>query len=108
MNSRGQNVVAALISNLKPALVNELRFSYMPNSLDLLAFLQGTDFYAEAGVTGFEQTGHRPGDAGSFPDFAFSGYASMSGSTFDQRPKTQNLKLWEANDSLTWAKGRTF
>ena len=30
----------------------------------------------------------------------------MSGSTFDQRPKTQNLKLWEANDSLTWAKGR--
>jgi hypothetical protein len=106
MNSRGQNVVAAVISNLRPALVNELRFSYMPNSLDLLAFLQGNDFYSQAGVTGFELTGHRAGDAGSFPDFAFSGYASMSGSTFDQRPKTQDLKLWEANDSLTWAKGR--
>ncbi|MGA3236040.1 MAG: carboxypeptidase-like regulatory domain-containing protein [Bryobacteraceae bacterium] len=106
MNSRGDNVVGALISNLGPTLVNELLFSYMPNSLNLLAFLQGTDFYAEAGVTGFEQTGHRPGDAGSFPDFAWSGYASMSGSTFDQRPKTQNLKLYIVDDSLTWAKGR--
>jgi hypothetical protein len=106
MTSRGQNVVAALISNLRPTVVNELRFSYMPNSLNLLAFLQGTDFYAKAGVTGFEATGHRTGDVGSFPDFAWSGYASMSGSTFDQRPKTQNLKAWEWNDNLTWAKGR--
>jgi hypothetical protein len=106
MTSRGQNVVAALISNLRPTVVNELRFSYLPNSLNLLAFLQGTDFNAKAGVTGFEQTGHRPGDVGSFPDFAWSGYASMSGSTFDQRPKTQDLNVWEANDSMTWAKGR--
>ena len=106
MTSRGQNVVAALISNLRPTVVNELRFSYLPNSLNLLAFLQGTDFNAKAGVAGFEDTGHRPGDVGSFPDFAWSGYASMSGSTFDQRPKTQNLNVWEANDSMTWAKGR--
>jgi len=106
MNSRGQNVVAALISNLRPTVVNEFRFSYLPNSLNLLAFLQGSDFYAKAGVTGFADTGHRPGDPGSFPDFSWSGYAAMQGSTFDQRPKTQNLKVWEANDSLTWAKGR--
>ena len=106
MNTRGQNVVAALISNIRPSVVNEFRFSYMPNSLNLLAFLQGTDFYAKAGVTGFEDTGHRPGDAGSFPDFAWSGYASMAGSTFDQRPKTQDLKLWIADESVTWAKGR--
>ena len=106
MDSRGQNVVAALISNLRPTVVNELRFSYMPNVLNLQAFLQGTDFYAKAGIAGFEDTGHRPGDAGSFPDFSWSGYASMSGSTFDQRPKTQDLKVWEVNDSVTWAKGR--
>jgi hypothetical protein len=46
MNSRGQNVVVVLITNLRPSVVNELRLSYMPNSLDLLAFLQGSDFYA--------------------------------------------------------------
>jgi Carboxypeptidase regulatory-like domain/TonB dependent receptor len=106
MNSRGGNLVLALISNVTPTLINELRFNDMPNSLNLQAFLQGTNFYSQAGVAGFEDTGHRPGDAGSFPDFAWSGYASMSGSTFDQRPKTQNLRLWVVNDSMTWAKGR--
>jgi hypothetical protein len=106
MNSRGGNLVLALISNITPTLINELRVNDMPNSLNLLAFLQGTNFYSQAGVTGFEDTGHRPGDAGSFPDFSWSGYASMSGSTFDQRPKTQNLRLWVVDDSVTWAKGR--
>jgi hypothetical protein len=98
--------VGALISNLTPTIINEARFSYLPNAIDLEAFLQGTDFYVPAKVPGFEQTGHRPGVAGSFPDFAWSGYASLSGSTFDQRPKTQDLKVTEFNDSLTWVKGR--
>ncbi|MDQ2945351.1 MAG: carboxypeptidase-like regulatory domain-containing protein, partial [Acidobacteriota bacterium] len=106
LNTRGQNVVAALISNLTPGLINEARFSYLPNNIDLQAFQQGTDFYAPAGVPGFEVTGHRPGVAGSFPDFSWSNYASLNGSTFDQRPKTQDLKVTEFNDSLTWVKGR--
>src|SRR6202011_2891748 len=106
LNTRGQNIVAALISNITPSVINEARFSYLPNSVDLQAFLQGTDFYKQTGVTGFEDTGHRPGVAGSFPDFGWSGYASMSGSTFDQRPKTQDLRVWEWSDSVTWIKGR--
>jgi hypothetical protein len=106
LNTRGHNVVAALISNLRPNVINEFRFNYLPNAIDLMAFLQGTNFYAQAGVPGFEDTGHRPGDAGSFPDFSWSGYASLSGSTFDQRPKTQNLKVWEYSDNLTWVKGK--
>ena len=99
-------MVAALISNLTPSLINEARFSYLPNAIDLQAFQQGTDFYASAGVPGFEVTGHRPGVAGSFPDFSWSSYASLNGSTFDQRPKTQDLEVTEFNDSLTWVKGR--
>jgi hypothetical protein len=106
LNTRGQNIVGGLISNLTPNLINEARFSYLPNSIDLQAFLQGTNFYAQAGVPGFELTGHRPGDIGSFPDFSFTSYGSLSGSTFDQRPKTQDLKVWEGSDSLTWVKGR--
>ena len=106
LNTRGQNIVGALISNLAPQLINEARFSYLPNAVDLRAYQQGKDFYAQAGVPGFEETGHRPGVAGSFPDFSWSGYAPMSGSTFDQRPKTQDLKVTEFNDSLTWVKGR--
>jgi hypothetical protein len=106
LNTRGHNVAAALISNLKPTVINEFRFNYLPNAIDLMAFLQGTNFYSGAGVPGFEDTGHRPGVAGSFPDFSWSGYASLSGSTFDQRPKTQDLKVWEFSDNLTWVKGR--
>jgi hypothetical protein len=106
LNTRGQNIVGALISNLAPSLINEARFSYLPVTIDLQAFLQGTNFYGQAGVPGFEDTGHRPGVAGSFPDFSWSGYASLSGSTFDQRPKTQDLRVTEFNDSLTWVKGR--
>lgn len=106
LNTRGHNLVAALISNLKPSVINEFRFNYLPNAIDLQAFLQGTNLYSEAGIPGFEDTGHRPGDPGSFPDFSWSGYASLSGSTFDQRPKTQNLKVWEGSDNLTWVKGR--
>src|SRR5262249_26970478 len=45
LNTRGQNVVGALISNLTPSIINEVRFSYLPNSVDLEAYLQGTDFY---------------------------------------------------------------
>jgi hypothetical protein len=30
----------------------------------------------------------------------------MNGSAFDQRPKTQNLKVYEISDNLTWVKGR--
>ena len=106
LNTRGHNFVAALISNLTPTLINEIRFSYLPNAIDLQAFLQGTNFYSQAGIPGFEDTGHRPGVAGSFPDFGWSGYASLSGSTFDQRPKTQDLKAWEYSDNLTWIKGK--
>jgi hypothetical protein len=106
LNTRGQNLVVALTSNLRPSIINEARFSYLPNMVNLQAFLQGTDFYKQAGITGFEDTGHRPGVAGSFPDFGWSGYAGLAGSTFDQRPKTQDLRVWEWSDSVTWIKGR--
>ena len=106
LNTRGHNFVAALISNLRPSLINEARFSYLPNVVNLQAFLQGTNFYSQIGIPGFEDTGHRPGDVGSFPDFAWTGYASLAGSTFDQRPKTQDLKAWESSDNLTWVKGK--
>ena len=65
LNTRGQNIVGALISTLRPSLINEARFSYLPNLVDLGAFMQGTDFYKQAGIPGFEDTGHRPGVASS-------------------------------------------
>ena len=43
---------------------------------------------------------------GSFPDFTWSGYSNMNGSAFDQRPKTQDLKVLEWTDNVTHIRGR--
>jgi hypothetical protein len=105
LHTRGQNVVAGLTSSLSANLVHEMRFSYSPQWIDLQAFGQGTNFNQTAGITGFDGL-QRPGIAGSFPDFAWSGYTSLTGSAFDQRPKTQSFKVIEGIDNLTWIKGR--
>jgi hypothetical protein len=105
LETRAQNFVAGFNSSLTPSLVHETRFSYLPQWIDLQAFGQGTDFNQQAGITGLSGL-QRPGIAGSFPDFAWSGYTSMNGSAFDQRPKTQNFKVVQGIDNLTWIHGR--
>jgi Carboxypeptidase regulatory-like domain/TonB dependent receptor len=105
LRTRGQNVVLSMTNTLSANLLHETRFSYVPLVVDLEAFLQGDEQYSRAGVRGFEETA-RPGIGGSFPDFAWSGYTAMNGSAFDQRPKTQDLKVWEVTDNVTWIAGR--
>jgi hypothetical protein len=105
IHTRGQNIVGALTSTLSPTLLNEFRFSYLPQVVDLEPFGLGTNFIQEANIKGFEETG-RPGVVGSFPDFSWSGYSSMQGSAFDQRPKTQDLKVFEWTDNVTHIRGR--
>ena len=105
IHTRGQNIVAAITSTFKPTLLNEARFSYLPQVVDLEPFGLGTNYLQDAGVKGFEETG-RPGVVGSFPDFGWSGYSSMNGSAFDQRPKTQDLKVFEFTDNVTLLRGR--
>lgn len=105
LHTRAQNVAAGLTSAFTPTVVNEAIFSYMPQMIDLQAFGQGTNFNQQAGITGFEGL-QRPGVPGSFPDFAWSGYTSLTGSAFDQRPKTQSFTVVQGIDNLTWVKGR--
>jgi hypothetical protein len=105
LKTRGQNLVASMSNILKQNLAHEFRFSYLPAIVNLQAYLQGTNLNNDAGIRGFEETA-RPGVVGSFPDFSWSGYAAMNGSAFDQRPKTQDLKVYEWTDNLTWTKGR--
>ena len=105
IHTRGQNIVGAVTSTLSATLLNEFRFSYLPQVVELEPFGLGKNFYQEAGVKGFEETG-RPGVVGSFPDFSWSGYSAMNGSAFDQRPKTQDLKVFEWTDNVTQIRGR--
>jgi hypothetical protein len=105
LGTTGQNVVLGMTNTLSSSLLHDVRFNYVPSIVDLDAFLQGQDPYSSLGIRGFEETA-RPGVGGSFPDFAWSGYTAMNGSAFDQRPKTQDLKVFEISDNVTWVKGR--
>jgi hypothetical protein len=102
--TRGQNYTASITSNLKPSLLNEFRFNTLYGAIHLAPYLPGIDFNKEAKITGLENL-RRSFDTGSFPDFAWSGYAGINGS-FDQRPKTQDRYTLEFTDNLTWIKGR--
>lgn len=102
-NTRGQNYTISITSNLKPTLLNEFRFNTLYGYISLQPYLAGRDFNKDAGIKGMEET-KRSFDIGSFPDFAWSGYASLNGSTFDQRPKTQDRYTAEFTDNATWIK----
>ena len=94
-----------MTNTLSSSLLHDVRFSYVPAIVDLAGLPAGDRSVPGAGVRGFEETA-RPGVGGSFPDFSWSGYTAMNGSAFDQRPKTQDLKVWEVTDNITWITGR--
>ncbi|SFS07238.1 Carboxypeptidase regulatory-like domain-containing protein [Granulicella pectinivorans] len=105
LTSIGQDIALGVITNIGANKVNEARVHYLPSHVRLTAFLQGTDYNTKFGVAGFAaQT--RPGSGGSFPDYSWSGYASLQGSAFDQRPKSQDRKAVEGTDNFTYLRGR--
>jgi TonB-dependent receptor-like protein len=102
-STRGQNYTTSISSNIRPSLLNEFRFNTLYGLIQLSPYLPGRDFNQDAGIRGME-TLKRSFDVGSFPDFGWSGYAGINGSSFDQRPKTQDRYTLEFTDNLTWIK----
>jgi len=105
LTSWGQDIAAGLISNVGSTMVNEVRAHFLPSHVRLFAFLQGPDWNGRFGVGGFSDL-LRTGVGGAFPDYAWSGYSSIQGSGFDQRPKSQDRKAFEGTDNFTILKGR--
>ena len=105
LTSIGQDIAAGLITNFGSNKVNEARVHYLPSHVRLNAFLQGHDLNTQFGVAGFAAQ-LRPGSGGSFPDYSWSGYASLQGSAFDQRPKSQDRKAVEGTENFTYLKGK--
>jgi hypothetical protein len=105
LTSNGQDIAVGLITNIGANKVQDFRVHYLPSHVRLSAFLQGADFNAANGIQGFAGL-QRPGTVSSFPDYAFSGYASLQGSAFDQRPKSQDRTVFEPTDNFTILKGR--
>ncbi len=105
LTSIGQDIAAGLITNIGSNKVNEVRAHYLPSHVRLSAFLQGPDWNGQFGVTGLSAE-LRPGVGGAFPDYAWSGYTSIQGSAFDQRPKSQDRKAFEGTEDFTILKGK--
>jgi len=105
LTSIGQDIAAGLITNIGTNMVNEVRAHYLPSHVRLSAFLQGPDWNAKFGVTGLSAE-LRPGVGGAFPDYSFSGYSSVQGAAFDQRPKSQDRKAVEGTENFTMLEGR--
>ena len=105
LTSNGQDIAVGLITNIGANKVQDFRVHYLPSHVRLTAFLQGTDFNTANGIQGFSQL-LRPGTGGSFPDYTFSGYSALQGSSFDQRPKSQDRTVFEPTDNFTILKGR--
>jgi hypothetical protein len=104
LTSIGQDIAVGLITNLGANKVNEARVHYLPSHVRLSAFLQGPDWNGQFGVTGLSAQ-LRPGVGGAFPDYTLSGYTSIQGSAFDQRPKSQDRKALEGTENFTILKG---
>src|SRR4051812_24594692 len=103
--TRGQNYTGSMTSTLSPTLLHAFGVNMLYGFIQLSPYLPGIDFNKEAGITGMENL-RRSFDTGSFPDFAWSGYTGINGSSFDQRPKTQDRYTLEFTDNLTWMHGR--
>ncbi len=104
LTSIGQDIAVGVITNIGANKVNEVRAHFLPSHVRLQAFLQGPDFNAQFGVTGL--SAQLRAGSGSFPDYAWSGYTSLTGSAFDQRPKSQDRKAFEGTENFTILKGR--
>ncbi|MEG9437312.1 carboxypeptidase regulatory-like domain-containing protein [Edaphobacter sp. HDX4] len=105
LTSLGQDIAVGLITNIGANKVNEARVHYLPSHVRLSAFLQGPDWNARFGVAGLSPQ-LRPGVGGAFPDYSFSGYSSLQGAAFDQRPKSQDRKALEGTENFTILKGK--
>lgn len=105
LTSNAQDIAVGLITNIGNNKVQDFRIHGLPSHVRLAAFLQGPDFNTSIGAKGFAPL-LEPNGGGSFPDYAFSGYHALQGSSFDNRPKTQDRRVLEGIENFTWLKGR--
>ena len=102
LHSRAQNIVLSETHVFGDHWLNEARAGYYRDFFLFGGILSGTDFDAEAGITGYEQTQINP----SFPYITLSGYSSFNGSYSGNFPKQNRIQTWQYADSVSYSKGK--
>jgi len=102
LQSRAQNVALTWTHIVSPKWLNEARFGYYRDYFLFGAVLPGTNFLAQAGITGFEQTQLSP----SFPLITLAGYSGFNGSGSNSLPKANRIRTWQYTDTVSHTNGK--
>ncbi len=102
LHSRAQNIALTWTRIISPKWLNEARFGYYRDYFLFGAVLPGTNFLAQAGITGFEQTQLSP----SFPLISLSGYSGFNGSGSNSLPKANRIRTWQYSDTVSHSNGK--
>ncbi len=102
LHSRAQNIALTETHTFGSKWLNDAKFSLYKDIFLFGAVLPGTNFLANAGITGFEQTQLQP----SFPYITLSGYSAFNGSGQNNLPKSNRIRTWQYDDTVTYSSGR--
>lgn len=102
LHSRAQNVVLNWTHLFNSRWLSEFRSGYYRDYFLFDAVLPGTNFLAQAGITGFEQTQLNP----SFPLISLSGYSGFNGSGSNSLPKANRIRTWQYNEAVSYSSGK--
>lgn len=102
LHSRAQNIAMTESHTFGTKWLNELKFGLYKDIFLFGAVLPGTNFLANAGITGFEQTQLQP----SFPYITLSGYTAFNGSGQNNLPKSNRIRTWQYDDTLSYTQGQ--
>ena len=100
VTDRSQAGTASWTHAFNPTTLNEAHVSYFRYNLALTGQGVGTNYIAEAGISGFVNLGPN----GGFPNLTIAGYGSLT--TNAQAPSKQTPKNWSFNDDLTLVRGK--
>ncbi len=101
LHSRAQNVAITETHTFGTKWLNEARFGLYKDIFLFGPVLPGTNYVANAGITGFEQTQLQP----SFPYITITGGAAFNGSGNGSLPKSNRIRTWQYADTVTYSSG---
>ncbi len=101
LHSRAQNIAVTETHTFGPKWLNEAKFGLYKDIFLFGAVLPGTNFLANAGITGFESSQITP----SFPYITLSGYTPFNGSGVNNLPKSNRIRTWQYDDTVTHTSG---
>jgi hypothetical protein len=101
LHSRAQNIAVTESHTFGAKWLNEAKFGLYKDIFLFGPVLAGTNYVANAGITGFEQTQLQP----SFPYITMTGYSSFNGSGNGSLPKSNRIRTWQYSDTVTYSRG---